>query len=346
MTQLCRLADRAEETLPLHYALLGWSQYAVDAHDTDIAACIGGGKGYTLVSKTIHGGMAVLVYTRDETVTSRVNDVRVAAVGCGPLFMGNKGAVGVRMVLGAAKSKYEDDDDLSDETYTFVCTHLAAHDHKVKRRNADWRSIVRRLVFTPDSMSRNKHFAPGKPRNPFHRDGRRVEQMQIWDTSYLFFFGDLCVGQRKITLTAQQLSHLEDDAQAAQAASRRAQDSQRPRRRVGFLSSLCVCRAECSATLGSIFGSQLTPSSAIPAGPVETGAEGRSDAAPPRRGADHVQADVQADRRLRLRVQGEEADAVVDRSHPLRIVGSGPRREARALSRRHPLHRDRGDRHL
>ena len=202
----------------------------MDAHDSAITACIGGGKGYTLVSKTIHGGMAVLVYTRDETVTSRVNDVRVAAVGCGPLFMGNKGAVGVRMVLGAAKSKYEDDDDLSDETYTFVCTHLAAHDHKVKRRNADWRSIVRRLVFTPDSMSRNKHFAPGKPRNPFHRDGRRVDQMQIWDTSYLFFFGDLCVSRGLTGLTVQQLPHLEDDAQAAQAASRRAQDPQRPRR--------------------------------------------------------------------------------------------------------------------
>ena len=171
------------EVLALNWAFLGLSQTVLDAHDNIIANCIdhatGRAEKYTLVSKTIHGGMALLVYTRDATVTKRVADVRVAAAGCGPLFMANKGAVGVRLSLSR-----EDGDD---EAFTFVTSHLAAHSHKVARRNADWKDIVARLIFTPDSMSSSARFAPGRPRSPFKRQrGSRSDQLQIWDTSYLF----------------------------------------------------------------------------------------------------------------------------------------------------------------
>ena len=41
----------------------------------------------------------VLVYARDEQVGTRVRDVQTAWTGCGPAWMGNKGAVGVRFRL-------------------------------------------------------------------------------------------------------------------------------------------------------------------------------------------------------------------------------------------------------
>ena len=51
---------------------------------------------YTLVAKVVNVGIALLVYARDEQVGTRVRDVQTAWTGCGPAWMGNKGAVGVR----------------------------------------------------------------------------------------------------------------------------------------------------------------------------------------------------------------------------------------------------------
>ena len=54
---------------------------------------------YTLVAKVVNVGIALLVYARDEQVGTRVRDVQTAWTGCGPAWMGNKGAVGVRFRL-------------------------------------------------------------------------------------------------------------------------------------------------------------------------------------------------------------------------------------------------------
>lgn len=51
---------------------------------------------YTLIAKVVNVGVALLVYGRDDGVGSRVQDVQTQWTGCGPAYMGNKGAVGVR----------------------------------------------------------------------------------------------------------------------------------------------------------------------------------------------------------------------------------------------------------
>merc|ERR1711939_613991 len=61
--------------------------------------------------------------------------------------------------------------DEQEEVLTFVAAHLAAHDSGLERRNSDYRQIVRRLVFPPDSL--------------------RGVLSQIYSSSYLFFAGDL-----------------------------------------------------------------------------------------------------------------------------------------------------------
>lgn len=118
--------------------------------------------------------------------------------------MGNKGGVGVRIVLEDRSAAVDDDDDseldepdvegeannsviVPDQTvFTFVTAHLAAHDHGLGRRNRDYRSIVERLIFTEGAVSpyfRSRKAIPATAGN--------VHGSQIYDTSYLFFFGSL-----------------------------------------------------------------------------------------------------------------------------------------------------------
>jgi len=51
------------------------------------------GKKYRLVCKEVNVGVAVLVYAVEGV---KEDAVQTAWSGCGPLWMGNKGAVGVR----------------------------------------------------------------------------------------------------------------------------------------------------------------------------------------------------------------------------------------------------------
>lgn len=51
---------------------------------------------YTLIAKVVNVGVALLVYGRDDGIGKRVEDVQTQWTGCGPAYMGNKGAVGVR----------------------------------------------------------------------------------------------------------------------------------------------------------------------------------------------------------------------------------------------------------
>lgn len=66
---------------------------------------------YSLVAKVVNVGVALLVYARDDGVARKVCDVQTQWTGCGPGYMGNKGAVGVRFRIAA-------DDDGVGETVT------------------------------------------------------------------------------------------------------------------------------------------------------------------------------------------------------------------------------------
>lgn len=151
---------------------------------------------YTLLAKRSLGGIALLVYARDRTVTGRVVDVRVAQAGCGiGGLMGNKGGVGVRVVL-ADEEEEEEDEGTGSTVFTFLTAHLAAHDSGLQRRNEDWRNLVQRVVFQPGEAGESEQFriAEGRRKDVFKglrrmRLQHESKGIQLYDTSYLFVFG-------------------------------------------------------------------------------------------------------------------------------------------------------------
>lgn len=190
-----------------HYALAGFSRPTLDLHESQLLRAVeshaGSGETYTLMAKHTIGGIALLVFTRDRSVTSRIVDVRVGTAGFGlGGLMGNKGAVGVRLVVdetaeddaGKTPDLNESSTDEEDATsFTFVSTHLAAHQEQCARRAADWQALVERLVFTPYGPA--AAFVPHRSRDIFRHLGRYNPKamggpvLQIYDSSYLFVFG-------------------------------------------------------------------------------------------------------------------------------------------------------------
>ncbi|KAJ3571059.1 hypothetical protein NP233_g4003 [Leucocoprinus birnbaumii] len=163
-----------QELLPLHLGLSGLSKSVIENRNALILSQIEehapNKEKYSLIAKVVNVGVALLVYGRDDGVARKVQDVQTQWTSFGPLYMGNKGAVGVRFRV------CETDGDVG-ETYTydfqasFVNAHLTPFDHKVARRNADYEWIVRSLLFPP--------IIPGD------------RHSTIYGTSHLFFLGDL-----------------------------------------------------------------------------------------------------------------------------------------------------------
>lgn len=195
-----------QEMIPLHLALAGFAKTTLDVHEDEIKSTIEQSTApppndddddrattlgrrrrqrvtYSLVARESIGGIALLVYSNDSTVTDRIErgSIETATVGCGVLnLMGNKGAVAVRFNLVESEQEQQRDssDDKDDKdgggdttSYTFVSAHLAAHQNKVERRNRDWREIVERLVFARDD------------------DGRGGVERDLYETNSLFVFG-------------------------------------------------------------------------------------------------------------------------------------------------------------
>lgn len=119
---------------------------------------------YILVAKVVNVGIALLVYARDDTVARRISKVQTQWTGCGPGWMGNKGAVGVRFDVSPSNGSG------AGETYTFVNAHLTAHQQLLDQRVKDYKHIVETLLF--------------HGRNP-------SELENIYHSTHLFFFGDL-----------------------------------------------------------------------------------------------------------------------------------------------------------
>ncbi|KAL5529679.1 hypothetical protein ACEPAG_5664 [Sanghuangporus baumii] len=159
-----------QELLPLHLGLSGMSRKVIDSRDALIRSQIEEyapiRESYMLVAKIVNVGVALLVYVRDEVLGSKVCDVQTQWTGCGPAWMGNKGAVGVRF-----RVRGDRDEDVG-ETFTFVNAHLTAHSGNLEQRILDYKQIVGTLLFPPLSAS-------SKTRTT------------IYDTSHLFFLGDL-----------------------------------------------------------------------------------------------------------------------------------------------------------
>lgn len=170
-----------QELLPLQdgFANNGKVQDAINKTDRSIRRAIrpqsaltrkdgkyppgGGPEDYSLIASISMVGIVLMVYVRERapdvtgkvgtgvsalpSVVERIKEIRTATVGTGLLgFMGNKGAAAARIVVGGVVPGQPDD------VLTFVTAHIAAHDHSVIRRNRDWKNIVTRLVFTPESV--------------------------------------------------------------------------------------------------------------------------------------------------------------------------------------------------
>ncbi|KAF8911067.1 inositol polyphosphate phosphatase [Gymnopilus junonius] len=158
-----------QELLPLHLGLSGLSKSVIDSRDAHILSQIEkhapNKEPYSLIAKVVNVGVALLVYGRDDDVARRVVDVQTSWTGCGPAFMGNKGAVGVRFSVNGPEGT-------AGEVFTFVNCHLTAHDHKLEARVANYRHIIGTLLFSPLT-------------------GNSKVPSTIYDTSHLFIFGDM-----------------------------------------------------------------------------------------------------------------------------------------------------------
>ncbi|KAF9527013.1 skeletal muscle/kidney enriched inositol 5-phosphatase [Crepidotus variabilis] len=157
-----------QELLPLHLGLSGFSRAVIENRNTHILSQIEqhapNKEAYSLIAKVVNVGVALLVYGRDDGVARHATGIETAWTGCGPGFMGNKGAVGVRF-------RVRDHEETPGETFTFVNCHLTAHQHKLKRRLEDYKHIVSSLLFKPVSSS--------------------SIPSTLYDTSHLFLLGDL-----------------------------------------------------------------------------------------------------------------------------------------------------------
>ncbi|KAH9952017.1 Endonuclease/exonuclease/phosphatase [Amylocystis lapponica] len=178
-----------QELLPLHLGLSGLSKSVVDNRDalilSQIEAHAPNKERYSLIAKVVNVGVAILVYGRDDGVARKVCDVQTQWTGCGPAYMGNKGAVGVRFRVPGEEGGVG-------EVYTFVCAHLTAHAHKLQQRVHDFHHIVGTLLFPP------------------HADSDSGEPSTMYSTSHLFFFGDLNFRLVSPMLAARGISNSSD----------------------------------------------------------------------------------------------------------------------------------------
>ncbi|KAB5517289.1 DNase I-like protein [Coniochaeta sp. 2T2.1] len=94
---------------------------------------------YTLVRSNNIGMTSLLLFALSPRSISNLQD---AVIGFGVQEMGNKGAVGCRFTYTSSSP------DKKSTVLTFVATHLAAMEWNLKKRNANWRSIVSGLTFS------------------------------------------------------------------------------------------------------------------------------------------------------------------------------------------------------
>ncbi|CAG8471490.1 16804_t:CDS:1 [Cetraspora pellucida] len=169
---------------------------------------------YTTLVKTTLVGLALFIYVRDKSVTKWILNVEIAKCGVGPFWIGNKGGVGVRIVInanaiGVQETEGEDGTDSTSElVLCFVCAHLAPHSHNTYQRNQDFKSICERLVFSNIMYSENTNRdstqeqqedceimmtnmeGDSAPLLPSH-NRKHQHYFTIYDSDFLFFFGDL-----------------------------------------------------------------------------------------------------------------------------------------------------------
>ena len=135
---------------------------------------------YSLVEAKHLVGLLLCVYVKSSILQAgEVRDVRLAATAVGVMGMGNKGGVAIRL-------------HLYDTSLCFVCSHLAAHRENVEGRNADYRAIVEKTLFSADTNHSISSMTTGwvdKPLWGYHRTSS--QNLRILDHDCVFWLGDL-----------------------------------------------------------------------------------------------------------------------------------------------------------
>lgn len=183
-----------------------------------------GPEDYTVIAEVHLVSISLYVLGRHRSgIPARVKEVRTSTASTGFFnVLGNKGGVGARIVLSSevpGNSNLET--ETKDEVLTFVCAHLAAHDHNTQRRNQDYKTIVSRLAFTPESaiaipvplslnaapdLSKAESSEKVKEQYEESTNLQKIKKTQsktgtaaaldkrtysLYDTHHVFFFGDL-----------------------------------------------------------------------------------------------------------------------------------------------------------
>ncbi|KAI9371361.1 Endonuclease/exonuclease/phosphatase [Aspergillus egyptiacus] len=181
-----------QEIAPIAYAFLGGSfltpYFAAFSQAVDRATVRLNGARYVNIVTDNSGMTGLMVFARSDLV-DELSPPSIARVGFGVYEMGNKGAVGARLSYNKQGSLGTGVD------LTIIAAHLAPMENAVAKRNADWRSMVERLVFGgPDGVSHRVS------ENGDESEGAALLQNSNPDSrhqgvfapaSYLFIGGDL-----------------------------------------------------------------------------------------------------------------------------------------------------------
>ncbi|PWY72927.1 DNase I-like protein [Aspergillus heteromorphus CBS 117.55] len=184
-----------QEIAPLAYAFLGGSfltpYIASLTQVVDRAVAQRWDDAHYVNLVTDHSGMTGLMVFARSDIAENVSSVDTARVGFGFQDMGNKGAVGARVSYTAPKLAGDPVD------LTFVAAHLAPMEYGAEQRNANWRSLVERLVFggSPAAGREIVETGSGSENEPLLQEstsGPQHDHRGIYlPTGYLFLAGDL-----------------------------------------------------------------------------------------------------------------------------------------------------------
>lgn len=164
-----------QEIAPLGIAFLGGS-FLTPYFNAFASAVQLAQTGYINVINRNVGLTAIMIFAKEE-LASDIAWIETAGTGVGFAETGHKGAVGVRL-------KYED------TVMSFVSAHLAPAEDALERRNADFKAITERLVFSAEDKSpRQDERDEDAPLLQGTQVGKGSDLM--YSTSHLIFAGDL-----------------------------------------------------------------------------------------------------------------------------------------------------------
>ena len=177
-----------QEIAPIPHSLIGGSflvpyftrfYHAVQRGAREASNATNGGPIYSPIAARNLGMTGIMIFAKDPSV---IKDIETGGVGVGLWEMGNKGAIGVRFTYHGSGS--------SSAELTFVAAHLAAMENELKRRNEDWKNIVRGLVFSSTSKETGASTSLSGEERPLLSIS--PQDASIYKaTSYLFVAGDL-----------------------------------------------------------------------------------------------------------------------------------------------------------